>query len=42
MPQAKIVLMPRVPHFIFLSNESDVLREIRAFAAGLSKSVKNG
>ena len=33
VPTARVVRMPNANHFIFLSNESDVLREINAFLA---------
>jgi hypothetical protein len=36
IPTARIVELPGANLFMFLSNEADVLREIRAFAATLS------
>ncbi len=35
VPSAHVVRLPRAHHYVFLSNEADVLREIRAFAASL-------
>lgn len=35
MPKAHVVRLPTADHFVFRSNEADVLREIRAFVAGL-------
>lgn len=35
MPSARIVLIPQASHYIFQSNESDVLREINSFIATL-------
>jgi non-heme chloroperoxidase len=35
VPSARVVRLPNANHFIFLTNEADVLREIRAFLAGL-------
>ena len=37
IPTARIVELPGANLFMFLSNEADVLREIRAFAATLPK-----
>jgi len=36
VPQAKVVLLPHANHYVFRSNEADVLREIRAFVKSLS------
>lgn len=36
MPTARVVELPNASHFVFLSNEADVLREIRDFVAGLN------
>jgi hypothetical protein len=36
MPSAHIVRLPHANHYVFLSNETDVLREIHAFVNGLS------
>ena len=35
VPSARVVLLPHANHYVFLSNEADVLREMRAFLAGL-------
>ncbi len=35
VPQAHVVLLSNANHAIFLSNESDVLREMRAFLQSL-------
>jgi non-heme chloroperoxidase len=35
VPQAQIVDLPNAGHFVFLTKEADVLRELRAFVAGL-------
>jgi pimeloyl-ACP methyl ester carboxylesterase len=35
VPSARVVQIPHANHFVFISNESDVLREMRAFLAGL-------
>jgi hypothetical protein len=35
VPSARVVRVPNASHYIFQSNEADVLREIRAFLAGL-------
>ena len=35
VPTARIVILPHAHHYIFISNEADVLREIRTFLAGL-------
>ena len=37
VPKARIVELPGANLYMFLSNQADVLREIRAFAATLSK-----
>ena len=37
MPTARVVRLPGATHFVFVSNEADVLREIRDFARGLQK-----
>jgi non-heme chloroperoxidase len=31
VPQARVILMPNASHFVFVSNEADVLREMHAF-----------
>lgn len=35
VPSAHVVQLPHANHYVFLSNEADVLREVRAFLAGL-------
>jgi hypothetical protein len=35
VPTAQIIRLPGAHHYIFLSNEADVLREMRAFVAKL-------
>ncbi len=35
VPTAHVITVPGANHYIFLSNEADVLREMRAFLAGL-------
>jgi hypothetical protein len=35
VPQARVIRLPRASHFVFRSNEADVLREMRAFIDGL-------
>jgi len=35
MPSARVVRVPRADHYLFLSNESDVIREMRAFLGSL-------
>ena len=35
LPTARVVRIPRANHYVFLSNEADVLREMDAFIAGL-------
>jgi non-heme chloroperoxidase len=35
VPSARVVRLPHANHMVFLSNEADVLREIRAFLASL-------
>jgi non-heme chloroperoxidase len=35
MPTARIVRIPHANHYVFVSNEADVLREMNAFIAGL-------
>ncbi len=37
LPNAKVVRIPNANHYVFLSNEADVLREMNAFIAGLGK-----
>jgi non-heme chloroperoxidase len=35
VPSARVVILPHANHYVFISNETDVLREMRAFFAGL-------
>lgn len=35
LPDAQVVKLPRANHYVFLSNEADVLREMRAFLGRL-------
>jgi non-heme chloroperoxidase len=35
LPSARVVKLPRANHYVFLSNEADVLREMREFLGGL-------
>jgi non-heme chloroperoxidase len=35
LPSAKVVRLAHANHYVFLSNEADVLREMNAFVAGL-------
>jgi pimeloyl-ACP methyl ester carboxylesterase len=36
-PSARVVRLPHADHYVFQSNEADVLREIKAFLHSLSK-----
>ena len=35
VPVARVVRLPGAHHYVYLSNEADVLREMRAFLTGL-------
>jgi hypothetical protein len=35
VPTARVVRLPGAHHYVYLSNEADVLREMRAFLTGL-------
>ncbi len=35
VPSARVIILPHANHYVFLSNEADVLREMRTFLAGL-------
>jgi hypothetical protein len=35
VPTARVVRLPGAHHYVYLSNEADVLREMHAFIAGL-------
>lgn len=37
VPSARVVILPNADHFIFTSNEADVLREMRMFIASLPR-----
>ena len=37
MPSARVVRLPHANHYVFLSNEADVLREMNAFLGDLQK-----
>ncbi|HXE65229.1 MAG TPA: alpha/beta hydrolase [Bryobacteraceae bacterium] len=37
LPSAKVIRLPNANHFVFISNEADVLREMIAFIGGLKK-----
>jgi len=39
VPQAKVVRIAHAAHYVFQSNESDVLREIRAFIDSLPQTT---
>ena len=34
-PGARVVMLPRTNHYIYIANEADVLREMRAFLSKL-------
>jgi pimeloyl-ACP methyl ester carboxylesterase len=38
-PDARVIELPGANHYVFLSNEADVLREMRAFLIGLAGGV---
>jgi len=38
LPGARVVKLPGANHYVYLSNEADVLREMRAFVRGLTGS----
>ncbi len=35
IPGSRVVRIPNANHYVFISNEGDVLREMNAFIAGL-------
>ena len=37
VPSARVVRLPRANHYVYLSNEADVLREVNAFLTALSQ-----
>jgi hypothetical protein len=40
IPSAHVVRLPNANHYVFMSNEADVLREMRAFINGLPASPR--
>jgi non-heme chloroperoxidase len=40
IPSARVVRLPNANHYVFMSNEADVLREMRAFINGLPASPR--
>ena len=38
-PQARVVRLPNADHYVYNSNEADVLREIATFLAGLRQRM---
>jgi pimeloyl-ACP methyl ester carboxylesterase len=40
VPDARIVYLPLAGHYLFLTREAEVLREIRAFVEGLSTRAR--
>jgi len=42
VPQARVIRIPHSTHYVFLSNEADVLREIHAFTDALPKAPAAG
>jgi hypothetical protein len=39
VPSARVVRLPHADHYVFLSNEADLLREMRSFMSSLSQKV---
>jgi hypothetical protein len=39
VPEARFVDLPGAGHHMFITRETEVLRELRAFVAGLPRSV---
>ncbi len=39
IPSAHVVIIPNADHFVYQSNEADVLREVNAFLATLPQSA---
>lgn len=37
VPSARVLCLPHSKHYIFISNEADVLREMRAFISSLAQ-----
>ena len=42
IPTARVVVLPNANHYVFNSNEAEVLRDIRAFIEGLSQPTPAG
>jgi pimeloyl-ACP methyl ester carboxylesterase len=42
IPSARVVVLPNANHYVFNSNEAEVLRDIRAFINGLSPATPAG
>src|SRR5215472_3705451 len=42
VPTARVVRLPNADHFVFTSNEGDVLREMNAFLEGIGKGRDSG
>jgi hypothetical protein len=40
VPDARIVYFPLAGHFVFMTREAEVLREIHTFVAGLTSKAK--
>jgi non-heme chloroperoxidase len=40
VPSARVIVLPHASHFVFRSNEADVLREMHAFLASLDSSAR--
>ncbi len=41
VPNARVVRLPHTNHYVFQSNEADVLRDMNAFITGLQAEGKN-
>ncbi len=41
VPGSHVVRLARANHYVFLSNEADVLRELRAFIASIRSEAKS-
>jgi pimeloyl-ACP methyl ester carboxylesterase len=42
VPPARVVVLPNANHYVFRSNEAEVLRDIREFIDGLSRQTPAG
>jgi hypothetical protein len=40
VPSSRVVLLPHANHFVFMSNEADVLREINSFLSSLPQKAQ--